>query len=117
MPENNPTIFGAILRNEIPSTRVWEDEYCIAFRDINPAAPAHVLIIPRQLIPNLAEATKDDQQLLGHMMLVAGEIARQEGIAKDGFRVVININENGGQTVDHLHMHVLGGRRMSWPPG
>lgn len=117
MPENNPTIFGAILRNEIPSTRVWEDEHCIAFRDINPAAPTHVLIIPRKLIPTLADATKDDEAVLGHMLLVAGELARQEGIAEDGFRVVVNINEDGGQTVYHLHMHVLGGRRMGWPPG
>lgn len=113
----NPTIFGKILRNEIPSTRVWEDEHCIAFRDINPAAPTHVLIIPRKLIPTLADATKEDQQVLGHMLLVANEIARQEGIADDGFRVVTNVNVNGGQTVYHLHMHVLGGRELSWPPG
>lgn len=116
-PANNPTIFGAILRDEIPSTRVWEDEHCIAFRDINPAAPTHILIIPRKLIPTLADATKDDEQVLGHMLLVANEIARQEGIVKDGYRVVINVNVNGGQTVYHLHMHVLGGRSMSWPPG
>lgn len=114
---DNPTLFGAILRNEIPSTRVWEDEHCIAFRDINPAAPTHILIIPRKLIPTLADATKDDEQVLGHMLLVANEIARQEGILKDGFRVVINVNSNGGQTVYHLHMHVLGGRSLSWPPG
>lgn len=117
MPKDNPTIFGAILRNEIPSTRVWEDEHCVAFRDIHAAAPTHILIIPRRLIPTLADATKEDQQVLGHMLLVAGEIARQEGLAKDGFRVVINVNEDGGQTVYHLHMHILGGRRMNWPPG
>lgn len=114
---DNPTLFGAILRNEIPSTRVWEDEHCIAFRDINPAAPTHILIIPRKLIPTLADATKDDEQVLGHMLLVANEIARQEGVIKDGFRVVINVNSDGGQTVYHLHMHILAGRSLSWPPG
>ena len=117
MPENNPTIFGAILRGEIPSTRVWEDDHCIAFRDISPAAPTHVLIIPRKLIPTLTDATVEDKELLGHMLLVAGEIARQEGIAEDGYRVVINGNVDGGQTVYHLHIHVLGGRRLGWPPG
>lgn len=117
MPADNPTIFGKILRGEIPSNRVWEDDHCIAFRDISPAAPTHVLIIPRKLIPTLADANEGDKELLGHMLLVAGEIARQEGVVDDGFRVVINANVDGGQTVYHLHMHVLGGRRLGWPPG
>lgn len=115
--ENNPTIFGMILRGEIPATRIWEDEHCIAFRDINPAAPTHALIIPRKLIPTITDATSEDRELLGHMLLVAGEIARQEGIDEDGFRIVINANVDGGQTVYHLHLHILGGRRLGWPPG
>lgn len=117
MYEANDTIFGAILRGEIPSTRVWEDDQCIAFRDISPAAPTHILIIPRKHIPTLADATAADRELLGHMLLVAGELARAEGIDQNGFRVVINANVDGGQTVYHLHMHVLGGRRLGWPPG
>lgn len=117
MPDANETIFGAILRGDIPSTRVWDDELCIAFRDISPAAPTHILIIPRKLIPTLAHATKEDREVLGHMLLVAGELARSEGIDEDGFRVVINTNQDGGQTVYHLHMHLLGGRRLGWPPG
>lgn len=117
MSEHNPTIFGAILRGEIPSARVWEDDHCIAFRDISPASPTHILVIPRKLIPTIADATTEDKELLGHMLLVCGEIARQEGIAQDGFRIVINTNVDGGQTVYHLHMHILGGRRLGWPPG
>jgi histidine triad (HIT) family protein len=117
MAEENPTIFGKILRDEIPSNRVWEDDQCIAFRDINPAAPSHVLIIPRKHIRSLNEVEEDDKQLLGHMMWVASELAEQEELDEDGYRVVINCNEHGGQTVYHLHMHLLGGRRLSWPPG
>lgn len=116
-PHDNPTIFGAILRNEIPSQRVWEDEHCIAFRDIAPAAPTHVLVIPRKLIPSLAEATEEDAPLLGHLVWVATRIARQEGLDESGYRLVVNTHDGGGQTVFHLHLHILGGRAMSWPPG
>lgn len=115
--ESNPTIFGKILRGEIPSERVWEDEHCIAFRDINPAAPTHVLVIPRKLIPTLNDVTEEDKALLGHMIYVVSQIAAQEGLAEDGYRLVVNCNEKGGQTVYHIHMHILGGRAMAWPPG
>ena len=117
MSEHNPTIFGNILRGEIPSDRVWEDEHCIAFRDINPAAPTHILIIPRRYIPTVNDFGPEDKELAGHLLLVAGKIAAQEGIAEDGYRLVINCNEGGGQTVYHLHMHLLSGRSLSWPPG
>jgi histidine triad (HIT) family protein len=116
MAENN-TIFGRILRGEIPSTRVWDDEHCIAFRDINAAAPTHVLVIPRDHIPTLNDITEDQKPLIGHLVWVAAQIARQEGIADDGYRLVVNCNASGGQTVYHLHMHVLGGRDLGWPPG
>lgn len=106
-----------ILRGEIPSNRVWEDDHCIAFADINPAAPTHVLVIPRKHIPTLADATDDDRTLLGHMLLVVNQIARDLGVASDGYRVVINVGEGGGQTVFHLHMHLLAGRPLHWPPG
>lgn len=117
MDETNPTLFGKILRGEIPSTRVWEDEHCIAFRDINPAAPEHTLVIPRKYIPTANAIAEDDKSLVGHMLWVAARIAEQQGIAEDGYRLVINCNPSGGQTVYHLHLHVLGGRPMSWPPG
>jgi histidine triad (HIT) family protein len=114
---DNPTIFGKILRGEIPSERVWEDEQCIAFRDINPAAPTHILVIPRKYIPTANDFEESDEQLLGHLLVVASKVAKAEGIADDGYRLVINCNPAGGQTVYHLHMHVLGGRSLSWPPG
>ena len=117
MSDDNPTIFGKILRGEIPSDRVYEDDQCVAFRDINAAAPTHVLIIPRKYIPTLNDIAEEDEPLIGHMVRVASKIAKDEGIAEDGFRLVVNCNPQGGQTVYHLHMHVLGGRGMSWPPG
>lgn len=117
MSEPNPTLFGKILRGEIPATRVWEDEHCIAFRDINPAAPTHVLVIPRKYIPTANHVTRDDKELIGHLMWVGARIAEQEGIATGGYRLVMNCNPDGGQSVYHLHLHVLGGRGMSWPPG
>lgn len=117
MPEDNPTIFGKILRGEIPSNRVWEDDECIAFRDINPAAPTHVLIIPRRRIPTMNDIEESDKTVLGHMLWVASQIAKQEELDEEGYRVVINCNEHGGQTVFHIHLHLLGGRRLSWPPG
>lgn len=114
---SNPTIFGKILSGEIPSERVWEDDQCIAFRDINPAAPTHVLVIPREYIATANEFEESQEALLGHLLVVASKVAKAEGIAEDGYRLVINCNPAGGQTVYHLHLHVLGGRSLSWPPG
>jgi len=111
------TVFGRILRKEIPARILHEDARCIAFRDVAPQAPTHFLVIPRKAIAGLADATAADQELLGHLLLVAAEVARKEGIAADGYRVVINAGARGGQTVFHLHLHVLGGRDLTWPPG
>jgi len=106
------TIFGKITRGEIPSEFLYEDEQCVVIRDIQPQAPTHVLIIPRKPIPRLVDAEADDAALLGHLMLVAGRVARDLGVG-DGFRLVINNGEGGGQTVFHLHLHILAGRTMS----
>lgn len=115
MGEENDTIFGKILRGEIPSDRVHEDEHCIAFRDVNPAAPTHILVIPRKHIVNCFDADEDDKELLGHLMLTAAKVARDEGL--EGFRLVVNNGAVAGQSVFHLHVHVMGGRELSWPPG
>jgi len=96
---------------------VYEDDQVIAFRDINPQAPKHILIIPRKHIATLNDATQEDQALLGHIMLTAQKIAEQEGDQEDGYRVVMNCNRNGGQSVYHIHLHYLAGRQMGWPPG
>lgn len=111
------TIFGKIVRGEIPCDKVFEDELVLAFRDINPAAPTHILVIPKKPIASLDKASPEDKNLLGHMLLSVAQIARDQGVAQDGYRVAININEQGGQTVYHLHMHLLAGRGLSWPPG
>ena len=111
------TIFMKIIDKEIPADIVYEDELCLAFKDINPEAPVHVLIIPKKEIPSLAEATDGDKQLLGHMMVKASEIAKDLGVSESGYRLVVNTNKEGGQEVFHLHMHLLGGRQMEWPPG
>lgn len=111
------TIFAKILSGEIPSTAVYSDEEFYAFRDINPAAPTHILLIPRRPIPRVTEATEADAALLGRLLLTANKVARQEGLDQNGFRYVINCGDWGGQTVSHLHMHILGGRPMAWPPG
>jgi histidine triad (HIT) family protein len=110
------TLFQKIADKEIPAKLIHEDALCVAFHDIAPQAPAHVLIVPRQAIPRLAEATQSDQALLGHLLLVAGQLARQLGLAK-GFRIVINNGSDGGESVPHLHVHLLGGRALDWPPG
>lgn len=115
MTPQNDTIFGKILRGELPSDRVYEDEMCIAFRDVNPAAPTHILVIPRKHIVNCYDAEADDRELLGHLMLTAAKVAQDEGL--EGFRLVVNNGAKAGQTVFHLHVHVLGGRELSWPPG
>ena len=109
------TIFGRILRGEIPCDQMYADEHCLAFRDVTPQAPVHVLVIPRQPIAQLADATAGHEALLGHLLLVAAQVARQEGL--ESFRTVINSGADAGQTVFHLHVHVLGGRPLAWPPG
>lgn len=115
--DENDTLFGKILRREIPSTEVYSDEYVYAFRDINPGAPTHVLIIPRKYIPMASDVTEEDAELVGRMVLAANKIAKQEGVDQSGYRLVINVGEGAGQSVFHLHMHLLGGRALSWPPG
>ena len=110
------TIFSKIINREIPATIVYEDELAIAFRDVNPQAPTHILIIPKKTMVNLNDTTAEDQALLGHLLLCIPKIAQQEKL-NDGYRVVINNGNNAGQTVYHLHIHILGGRQMAWPPG
>ena len=110
------TIFQKIIDRQIPADIVYEDELCLAFRDVHPQAPTHVLIIPRKPLPSLAHATDEDQALLGHLLLVARTLAVQLGLA-DGYRTVMNCGRDGGQSVDHLHIHLLGGRALGWPPG
>jgi histidine triad (HIT) family protein len=110
------TIFGKIIRREIPADIVYEDEHCLAFRDVNPQAPTHVLLIPKQEIDKLANAGAGDQALLGHLMLAAGKVARQLGVG-DAFRLVVNNGADAGQSVFHLHLHILAGRPLRWPPG
>lgn len=110
------TIFSKILDKSIPADIIYEDNQCIAFRDASPQAPVHFLVIPRKPIPTLSDATDEDQLLLGHLILTAKRVATQENLEK-GYRVVINNGVNGAQSVYHLHIHVLGGRQMKWPPG
>ncbi|ESQ13198.1 MAG TPA: histidine triad nucleotide-binding protein [Chromatiaceae bacterium] len=111
------TIFGRIAAGEVPADIVYEDEHLVAFRDLNPQAPTHVLIIPRKSIPTLNEVTDVDAELLGRLFLAAAKVAEQEGIAEDGYRTVINCNASAGQSVYHLHVHLIGGRPLQWPPG
>ena len=106
------TIFSRIIDGEIPGTFVYQDEHCVAIRDINPAAPVHVLVIPRKPIPSLAELEEGDVELAGRILLAVRKIAEQEGLER-GYRVVVNTGEEGGQTVPHLHFHILGGRQLS----
>jgi len=110
-------LFCKIAAGEVPSTEVYSDEDIYAFQNINPAAPTHVLIIPRKHIERITDAEPEDAALLGRMMLAATEVARREGTADDGFRCVINCNAWGGQEIFHVHMHLLGGRQLGWPPG
>lgn len=106
------TVFSRIIRREIPADIVYQDERVTAFTDVRPQAPAHVLIVPNKLIPTLNEVSAEDEGVLGHMLVVAAEVAKRQGIAKDGYRLIINCGPNGGQEVYHLHMHLLGGRRL-----
>lgn len=110
-------IFCKIAQKEIPSTIVYEDDLVMAFQDIDPQAPVHIVLIPRKHIDTILSLTHEDTELIGHMFLVAASLAREQQIAQDGFRLVTNCNKNGGQTVYHLHMHLLGGRSLMWPPG
>ena len=110
------TIFSKIINREIPADIVYEDDLCLAFRDVNPQAPVHIIVIPKKPIPKLIDATDDDQALIGHLILLASRIAEQQGIS-DAFRLVINNGTGSGQTVFHLHIHILGGRSFTWPPG
>ncbi len=114
---HNPTVFGMILRGELSADIVYEDEEALAFRDISPQADVHVLVIPRRHIKSLAHTEPADSALLGHLLDVCRLVAHQEGVAESGFRVVANTGADGGQSVDHLHFHVLGGRALGWPPG
>jgi histidine triad (HIT) family protein len=113
---NQETIFSKIIRREIPADIVYEDDLALAFKDINAQAPVHILVIPKKPIPKLTDATPDDQALLGHLLLTVKKVAEQAGLT-NGYRLVINTGEDGGQTVYHMHMHILGGRQMAWPPG
>jgi len=110
------TIFTKIINREISADIVYEDDRALAFKDINPQAPTHILVIPKKPIPQLASAEEEDQALLGHLLLIVKQIAAEAGLA-NGYRVVINNGSDGGQTVDHLHLHILGGRSLQWPPG
>jgi histidine triad (HIT) family protein len=112
-----PCLFCRIAAREIPGDVVHEDDAVIAFRDISPQAPVHVLVVPREHIASLDHANERHQRLLGSLLLAARRIARDEGLVEGGYRTVINTGDDGGQTVDHLHVHLLGGRVMAWPPG
>jgi len=111
------TLFEKIAAREIPAGIVYEDDLVLAIRDINPQAPTHALIFPKQVIPRIAEAKDADAKLLSHLLLKAAEVAKKLGLDKGGFRLVINNGADGGETVPHLHVHILGGRQMTWPPG
>ncbi|HZP66915.1 MAG TPA: histidine triad nucleotide-binding protein [Rudaea sp.] len=111
------TLFGKIIRREIPADIVYEDDEVLAFRDINPQAPVHVLFIPKKALPTLNEAGEGDALLIGKLVVAAARWAKAQGFAESGYRCVINCNRDGGQTVFHLHLHVLAGRQMVWPPG
>ncbi len=110
-------IFAKIIRKEIPAKIVYEDERVLAFRDIDPKSPVHILIVPKKDIARVSEARAEDEPLLGHLLIVAAEIARKEGIDGTGYRIVINKGAHAGESVPHLHVHLLGGRALNWPPG
>lgn len=111
------TIFKKIIEREIPADIVYEDDRCVAFRDVNPQAPTHILVVPREDLPSLADAKGSDADLLGHLLVVCSKVARQQGLQENGYRVVTNVGDDGGQSVYHIHFHVLGGRPLRWPPG
>jgi histidine triad (HIT) family protein len=111
------TIFSKIIRKEIPAQIVYEDDSCLAFHDVSPQAPIHVLLIPKKAIVSLEHIESEDAALLGHMWLTIQRVARDLGLSESGYRVVVNCGADGGQSVDHLHFHILGARKLSWPPG
>jgi histidine triad (HIT) family protein len=111
------TIFSKIIAREIPARIAYEDDQCVAFHDVQPQAPVHILIIPKKEIARIAESTAADEALLGHLLYVAQSVAKKEGLHETGFRLVINNGRDGGESVAHLHVHLLGGRAMNWPPG
>lgn len=111
------TLFQKIADKEIPAAIVYEDELCVAFRDVAPVAPVHILLVPRKPLKDIGAAGTEDAELLAHLMLRVGEIARAEGLAEGGYRTVMNTGADAGQTVPHLHIHIIGGRSMQWPPG
>jgi histidine triad (HIT) family protein len=111
------TLFEKIAAREIPAQIVYEDDLVLAFRDIKPGAPVHVLIVPKNVIPRIAEAKPDDHKVLGHLLLKAAEVAKSLGLNEGGYRLVINNGPDAGESVPHLHLHILGGRQLSWPPG
>ena len=117
MATKEDCIFCKIVAGEIPAKKVYEDERAVAFRDINPQAPTHALVIPRAHVASLNEAGESDEALLGHLLRVAARVAREEGHDESGYRAVINTGAGAGQSVFHIHVHVLGGRRLTWPPG
>jgi histidine triad (HIT) family protein len=110
-------IFCRIAAGEVPANFVYQDEQVVAFHDLDPKAPVHLLIIPRTHLPNLAAVTVEDEPVLGRLLRVARQLAEEQGVAESGFRTVINANADAGQSVDHLHVHLMGGRRLGWPPG
>ena len=110
------TIFGKIIRREIPADIVYEDDFTLAFKDINPQAPTHILVIPKKPIPSLSESNAEDTELMGHLLMTVKKVAAQANLS-NGYRVVINNGADAGQSVDHLHLHILGDRNMGWPPG
>jgi histidine triad (HIT) family protein len=111
------TIFSKIIAREIPARIVYEDDQCLAFHDVHPQAPVHILVIPKKEIARIAASTAADEALLGHLLVVAQTVAKKEGLHETGFRLVINNGRDGGESVAHLHVHLLGGRGMEWPPG
>jgi histidine triad (HIT) family protein len=114
---SDKTLFEKIRDGEIPADIVHSDDLCLAFRDISPQAPLHILVVPRKPLPRISAAEPDDAPLLGHLLVIAAEVARSEGVADSGYRLVINNGPDGGEAVPHLHVHLLGGRKLKWPPG
>ena len=111
------TIFTKIVNREVPADILYENDSVIAFRDVNPQAPVHFLVIPKKEIPTLNDIKKEDKDIIGELFIAAKKIAKKEGLTEKGYRTIINCNEDGGQTVFHIHLHVMGGRQMKWPPG
>lgn len=114
---SEPTIFKRIIDGEIPANVVYEDEQCLAFHDVAPQTPVHILVIPKKEIASIDDLSAEDEQLVGHLFLVIQQIAREQGLAENGYRVICNCGEGGGQTVFHLHYHLMGGGNLKWPPG